>query len=87
MALDSVRKKPSSSITGTRPLGFIARYSGVLLSPKAPPASMRSNASPISSQHHTTFCTFTDESRPQMRSIRATCFPRVAPAPPFPGRP
>ena len=32
----------TTSITGTRPFGFIARYSGVSTTPNAPPASIAS---------------------------------------------
>ena len=41
MALDSHNTKPSSSIVGTRPLGFSFLYSGVFTTPKAMSASMR----------------------------------------------
>src|SRR6185295_17394042 len=61
--------KPSSSITGTRPFGFIARYSGLSLPPNLPPTSTRSYARPSSSAHHTTFWTLIDETRPQIFSI------------------
>src|SRR5215470_1604589 len=71
---------PSSSIVGTRPLGLSARYSAVLLPPKAPPTSERSNASPISPQHQRTFCTLLDVVLPRIFNIgfpfRARAWPR-----------
>src|SRR5262249_3353183 len=62
---DSQMMKPSSSTVGTRPLGFILRYSGVLTTPKFRPASMRSYCKPSSSSDHSTFLTLTELTRPQ----------------------
>ena len=64
MALDSHSTKPSSSMVGTSPLGFIARYSGMSVPPKAPPTSARPYARSSSAQHHRTFCTLEEFERP-----------------------
>ena len=56
-------------MTGIMPFGFIALNSGVSTPPKAPPTSMRSWSSDSSRAHQTTFCTLTEESFPQIRSI------------------
>src|SRR5882672_3767982 len=69
MACDSHRIRPSSLMVGTSPLGFIARYSGVLLTPNLPPASTRSYLTLSSAQHHSTFCTLIELVRPQIFSI------------------
>src|SRR5712671_2572700 len=70
MVCDSHSLKPSSSIVGTRPVGFIFRYSGVLLTPKCRPASMRSYLRPSSSAAHSAFLTLTELTRPHILSIR-----------------
>src|SRR5215467_4384556 len=64
--LDSHSRKSPSTSVGTRPLGFIARYSGVLFFPNWRPASMRSYGTPSSARHHSTFCTLTELDRPQI---------------------
>src|SRR5690606_30392209 len=69
MALDSHTGRPWSSITGTSPLGFISRYSGVCVPPKAPPTSIDSYGRPISSAHHSTLRTLLELRRPQIFSI------------------
>src|SRR6516164_4222736 len=56
-------------MVGTRRFGLMLRYSGVFTTPKAPPASLRSYSRPISSQHHSTFCTLTEFFLPQTTSI------------------
>src|SRR5579871_3894049 len=66
MVCDSQSLKPSSSIVGTRPVGFIFRYSGVLLTPNCSPASMRSYFRPSSSAAQSAFFTFTELTRPQI---------------------
>src|SRR5712691_5730223 len=70
MLCDSHSLKPSSSIVGTRPVGFIFRYSGVLLTPKCKPASMRSYLRPSSSAAHSAFLTLTELTRPQIFNIK-----------------
>src|SRR5262245_20918259 len=65
MAFDSHRTRPPSSMVGTRPFGFIRRYSGVPTTPKAMPASIRRCATPTSASAHITFCTLTEFVRPQ----------------------
>src|SRR5258705_13395274 len=69
MLCDSHSLKPSSSIVGTRPVGFIFRYSGVLLTPKCRPASMRSYLRPSSSAAQSAFFTLTELTRPQIFSM------------------
>src|SRR5688572_30947385 len=69
MVWDSHRTKPSSRIVGTRPVGFMPRYSGVLFTPNCMPASMRSYFRPSSSAAHSTFFTLTELTRPQIVSI------------------
>src|SRR4029450_7345825 len=69
MECDSHSTKPSSSIVGTSPVGFIFRYSGVLLTPNCRPASMRWYWSPSSSAAHSTFFTFTEFVLPQIFNI------------------
>src|ERR1700675_5023788 len=69
MAFDSQSTSPSSSIVGTRPLGLRLRYRAVFTTPNAPPASIRSYPSDISSQHHSTFWTLTELFLPQITSI------------------
>src|SRR5467141_4609858 len=69
---DSQSIRPSSLIVGTRPLGFIVRYSGSRLPPKGPPRSTRSYSMPSSAQHHNTFCTLDEVVRPQIFSIAAS---------------
>ena len=69
MECDSHRMKPSSSMVGTRPFGFILRYSGVLTTPNCMPASMRSYSRPSSSRHQSAFFTLTEFVRPQIFSI------------------
>src|SRR6266403_1802553 len=69
MACDSPSTKPSSSMVGTSPLGFILRYSGVLLTPNCIPASMRSYFRPSSSAAHSAFFTFTELVLPQIFSM------------------
>src|ERR1700755_1012072 len=64
--LDSHSTKSPSTKVGTRPLGFIARYSASLLRPNCMPASIRSWAISSSARHHSTFCTFTEFGRPQI---------------------
>ena len=70
MAFDSHSGKPWSSITGTRPLGFIAWYSGVCVPPWLPPTSMDSYGRPISSAHHSTLRTLLELRRPQIFNMR-----------------
>ncbi len=70
MAFDSHSTNPPSSITGTRPFALSRRYSGVLTTPNLPPASMRSYATPSSFAQATTFCTLTEERRPQILSMK-----------------
>src|SRR5262249_47044169 len=53
----------------TSPLGFFLRYSGVVTTPNAAPASMRLYWSPISSQHQSAFCTLTELFLPQITSM------------------
>src|ERR1700722_8840234 len=60
---------PSSSITGTRRLGFTAPNSSVSRPPNGPPASMCLCGSPSSPTAHITFCTLMEFRRPQMRSM------------------
>ena len=82
MEFDSQSTKPSSSIVGTRPFGFLVRYSGVFTTPNGllpfdtcPPgpmvalARMKSNLIPISSSVHNTFCVRPDVGLPQSFSI------------------
>src|SRR5258706_16197365 len=71
MLCDSHSTKPSSSIVGTRPVGFIFRYSGVLLMPKCRPASMRWYLSPSSSVAQRAFLTLTELTLPQIFNIRS----------------
>ena len=66
MELDSHSTKSPSTSVGTRPLGFIARYSGSQFLPNAMPASMRSKARSSSCRHQSTFWTLTELGRPQM---------------------
>jgi hypothetical protein len=42
MVFDSQSANPSSETVGTRPFGFIDRYSGASVPPKDSPASTRS---------------------------------------------
>jgi hypothetical protein len=63
-------KPSSSSIVGTRPLGFMARYGFSRFLPNGPPMSMRSTGRPISVTAHITFWTFDDVLRPQTFSMR-----------------
>src|SRR5439155_14983571 len=69
MLWDSHSTKPSSSMVGTSPVGFILRYSGVLLTPNCMPASMRWYFSPSSSAAHSAFFTFTELVLPQIFSM------------------
>src|SRR5436190_14231840 len=69
MVCDSHSTKPSSSIVGTSELGFIFRYSGVLVTPNCMPASTRSYLRPSSSTHHSAFLTLTELTRPQTFNI------------------
>src|SRR3546814_3834347 len=69
MLYDSHRTNPSSSMVGTRPFGFMARYSGVRLPPNGPPTSTRSNGSPSSAHVQRTFMTLLELVRPQTLSI------------------
>src|SRR3989454_358115 len=73
MLCDSHSTKPSSSMVGTSPVGFILRYSGVLLTPNCMPASMRSYFSPSSSAAQSAFFTFTELVLPQILSINVVC--------------
>src|SRR5262245_49375850 len=72
MVLDSHSTNGPSSMVGTSPFGFNARYCGVLTTPKLPPASRRWYCWPSSSQHHSTFCTLTELFRPQILSIASS---------------
>src|SRR5215208_8399541 len=56
-------------MVGIRPLGLRARYAGVSTTPKAMPASMRSNGRSSSAQHHSTFWTLIEFVRPQIMSM------------------
>src|SRR5947209_4762914 len=56
-------------MVGTRPVGFIFRYSAVLFTPKCRPASMRSSSRPSSSAAHSTFFTLTEFVLPQIFSM------------------
>src|SRR3546814_190083 len=69
MLFDSHSTNPSSSMVGTRPFGFMARYSGVRLPPNGPPTSTRSNGSPSSAQVQRAFMTLLDVVRPQIFSM------------------
>src|SRR5256885_566538 len=69
MVCDSHSTKPSSSSVGTRPVGFIFKYCGVLLTPNCSPASMRSCLRPSSSTVQSAFFTLTELTRPQIFSI------------------
>src|SRR3989442_8680329 len=60
MLCDSHSTKPSSSMVGTSPGGFILRDSGDLLTPNCMPASMRSYFRPSSSAAESAFFTFTE---------------------------
>src|SRR3546814_11505197 len=66
MLYDSHRTNPSSSMVGTRPFGFMARYSGVRLPPNGPPTSTRSNGSPSSAHVQRTFMTLLEVVRRQL---------------------
>ena len=70
MECDSHRTKPSSSMVGTSPVGFMARYCWVLLTPNWRPASMRSYFRPSSSAAQSAFFTLTELMRPQIFSIQ-----------------
>src|SRR5215475_5553446 len=78
--------RPLSLIVGTRPLGFIARYSGSRLPTKGPPRSTRSYSMPSSAQHHSTFCTLDEVVRPQIFSIAASPITVGRMEPQFPDR-
>src|SRR3954468_20432873 len=69
-------------MVGIRPLGLRARYAGVSTTPKAMPASMRSNGRSSSAQHHSTFWTLIEFLRPQILSMLhlspAWCTDRLA---------
>src|SRR4051812_45726506 len=65
MALLSHRVNASSCKVGTSPVGFMRRYSGVSVLPKAPPTSIRSNGRSSSPSPHSTFITLLDVARPQ----------------------
>src|SRR4051812_31204572 len=69
MVCDSQSTKPSSFIVGTSPVGFMVRYSGVLLTPNCSPASMRPYLRPSSSTAQSAFFTLTELTRPQIFSI------------------
>src|SRR2546422_9060268 len=69
MLCDSHSTKPSSSMVGTSPVGFILRYSGVLLTPNCMPASMRSSLTPSSSRAQSAFFTLTEFVLPQILSM------------------
>src|SRR6266480_127870 len=69
MLCDSHSTKPSSSMVGTSPVGFILRYSGVLLTPNCMPASMRSYLTPSSSRAQSAFFTLTEFVLPQILSM------------------
>src|SRR6516165_11752876 len=56
---------------GTRPSGFIARYSGVEVRPNWPPASIRSYFRPNSSKSQITFITLLELVRPHSLIMRA----------------
>src|SRR5262245_43084912 len=58
--------RPPSSMVGATPLGFILRYQGWSLPPKAPPTSSRSYFTPHSSAAHSTFITLIELARPQI---------------------
>src|SRR5512147_2739164 len=72
MLFDSHSTKSPSLMVGTRPLGFMAAYSGSLLPPNLPPQSRRSNCTPSSPQHQRTFCTLEESVRPQILIIVAS---------------
>src|SRR4051812_49167254 len=69
MAWLSQTTVPSSSITGTRRLGFIDANSSVSRPPNGPPASIRSCGISSSPTAHITFWTLIEFLRPQMRSM------------------
>src|SRR2546422_2606339 len=69
MLCDSHSTKPSSSMVGTSPVGFILRYSGVLFTPNCMPASMRSYLTPSSSRAQSAFFTLTEFVLPQILSM------------------
>ena len=75
----------SSCRVGTRPVGFMARYSGVSVLPNAPPTSMRSKGKPSSPSPHRTFITLLDVARPQtILLLMASPCSRYAPNPGLP---
>src|SRR6266850_6646028 len=78
MLCDSHSVKPSSSMVGTRPVGFMRRYSGVLFTPCSMPASTRSYLRPSSSAAQSAFLTFTELTRPQIFNMTTPrgCQPR-----------
>src|SRR6476620_7288263 len=65
MALLSHRLNDPSCSVGTSPVGFMARYSGASVRPKAPPASIRSKGRFNSTRPQSTFITLLDVVRPQ----------------------
>ena len=62
----------SSWSVGTRPFGFIARYSGVSLPPKSRPTSRRLDARPSSAMVHITAWTLSEVARPWTVSMRGS---------------
>jgi hypothetical protein len=69
MVLDSHTTRPSSSMTGTRPCGFIVRNSGASRPPASPPALICSCARSSSPIVQSAFCTLNALRRPQIFSI------------------
>src|SRR3974390_2107839 len=75
MTLLSHRVKSSSCKVGTRPVGFMPRYSAVSVLPNEPPKSGRSNGRFSSPRPQSTFITLLDVARPQ--TIRRMAVLRV----------
>src|SRR5689334_8363613 len=78
MTFDSHSWSGPSTIVGTSAFGFIARYSGGLVTPKAAPASTRSKGTPSHCAARTTLRTLMDEMRPQTFSTDAPSANRLA---------
>src|ERR1700752_2451734 len=78
-------RSPSLTV-GTKPFGFMARYSESWLPPNGPPRSTRSYSIPSSAQHHNTFCTLDEVVRPQIFSIADSPITLGHMEPQFPAR-
>src|SRR3569623_327395 len=64
IVLDSQITVSPSTRVGTRPFGFIFRYSGVSFFPNGPPQSSRSTLAPSSDTAQSTLRTFSEPARP-----------------------